>query len=51
MIPSNPFQKTILFGLNYLGKHVYGGTVSGAVKAKRRAAGKAARVARRAGRS
>ena len=50
MVPENPFQAKILFGLNFLGKHVYAGTVSAAEKAKRRAADKAARKARRAAR-
>jgi len=50
MIPENPFQTKILFGLNLLGKHVYGGTVSAAEKAKRRAKSKAARKARKAAR-
>ena len=50
MIPENPFQTKILFGLNLLGKHVYGGTVSPAEKAKRRAKSKAARKARKAAR-
>lgn len=50
MIPENPFQTKILFGLNRTGKHIYGGTVSAAEKAKRRAAGKAARKARKAAR-
>ncbi len=51
MIPVNPFQKTVLFALNYLGKHVYGGTASPTKVAKNRAKSKAARVARRAGRN
>lgn len=46
----NPFQFAILTGLNRLGKHVYGGTVPAATIAKRRAANKAARAARKAGR-
>ncbi|CCQ44685.1 hypothetical protein ARTSIC4J27_614 [Pseudarthrobacter siccitolerans] len=50
MIPENTFQTKILFGLNLLGKHVYGGTVSAATKAKRRKAGKAAKLARKAAR-
>ncbi|MFD0044726.1 hypothetical protein ACFVGV_06000 [Pseudarthrobacter scleromae] len=50
MIPENTFQTKILFGLNFLGKHVYGGTVSAATKAKRRAMNKAARKARRTAR-
>ncbi|MCZ9884656.1 hypothetical protein [Arthrobacter sp. B2a2-09] len=50
MIPENIFQKRVLFGLNRLGKHIYAGTVDPAVKAKRRAAGKAARKARKASR-
>lgn len=50
MIPENTFQKTILFALNYLGKHVYRDTVPASTKAKSRAKNKAARVARRAAR-
>lgn len=48
MIEPNRFQFAILVGLNRLGKHVYGGTVPEAVKAKRRRVNKAARKARRA---
>ncbi|WIC90206.1 hypothetical protein SEA_VROOMVROOM_56 [Arthrobacter phage VroomVroom] len=48
MIEPNKFQFAILVGLNRLGKHVYGGTVPEAVKAKRRKVNKAARRARRA---
>jgi len=44
------FQRRILAGLNMTGKHVYAGTVDPAEKARRRAANKAARKARRAGR-
>jgi len=47
----NPFQRSILFGLARTGKHVYAGTVPTAEKARRRAASKAARVARRANRA
>ncbi|CCQ44336.1 hypothetical protein ARTSIC4J27_260 [Pseudarthrobacter siccitolerans] len=45
----NPFQRRILFALNYTGKHVFGG-IDPAEKAKRRAKGKAQRAARRASR-
>lgn len=41
------YQKAILFALPLLKKHVYEGTVTAATKASRRAANKAARVARR----
>jgi hypothetical protein len=51
VIPENTFQKTILFGLNYLGKHVYRATVPASTVAKSRAKNKAARKARRAGRN
>jgi hypothetical protein len=47
LIPANTFQRRILFGLSLTGKHVYGGTVDPAEKARRRKAGKAARAARR----
>jgi hypothetical protein len=40
----------MLVALGALGKHVYGGTVPGHVKAERRRKNKAARIARRAGR-
>lgn len=46
----NPTGAPMLMALNSTGKHVYGGTVTAAVKAKRRAANKAARRARRAAR-
>jgi hypothetical protein len=46
---SNAFQRRILFALNYTGKHVFGG-IDPAEKAKRRAKGKAQRLARKAGR-
>jgi len=51
MIPENTFQRCILFGLQRTGRHVYAGTVPAAEVARRRAASKAARVARRANRS
>lgn len=38
----------MLLALNRTGKHVYAGTVAGAEKARRRAQGKRARIARRA---
>lgn len=41
------YQKAILFALPLLKKHVYEGTVPPATKASRRAASKAARIARR----
>lgn len=41
------FGMGLLHGLGNTGKHVYGGTVSAAVKASRRAAAKRARRARR----
>ncbi|QNO12717.1 hypothetical protein SEA_SNEK_57 [Arthrobacter phage Snek] len=44
------FQRRILAGLNYTGKHIYAGTVDGAEKAKRRAKGKAAKAARKVAR-
>lgn len=44
------YSRTILFGLVRTGKHVYSGTVDPAVKARRRKADKAARVARRTAR-
>lgn len=43
----NPFHREILFALNRLNKHIYGGTVSPKVKATRRAAGKVAHESRR----
>lgn len=45
----NPFQKRILFALNFTGKHVFGG-IDPAEKARRRKAGKAQRAARKAAR-
>ncbi|WP_186325239.1 hypothetical protein [Cellulosimicrobium sp. TH-20] len=50
MIPLTSYHLAILGGLNRTGKHVYAGTVSDATKARRRAANRAARVARRASR-
>jgi len=47
----NPFQRAVLFGLQRTGRHVYAGTVPATEKARRRAANKAARVARRQNRS
>lgn len=47
----NPYARRILFALNVSGRHVYGGTVSGGEKARRRAAGKAARKARQKARA
>lgn len=47
----NPYQFRILLGLNRLAKHIYGGTVSDAEKARRRKANKAARISRRKNRS
>jgi hypothetical protein len=44
------YQRRILAALNYTGKHIYAGTVTGAEKAKRRAKGKAAKAARKAAR-
>lgn len=43
----NPFQRRILFGLTYTGKHVFAG-IDPAEKARRRKAGKAQRAARKA---
>lgn len=40
----------ILIGLQVMGKHIYAGTVPAHVKAKRRKAGKAAKLARKANR-
>lgn len=51
MIPENTFQRCILFALQRTGRHVYAGTVPAPVKTRRRAASKAARIARRANRS
>lgn len=45
------FQLAILKGLNKLGKHIYGGTVSEETIAKRRAKNKVARVSRRKNRN
>ena len=50
-MPVNLLQRSILFGLQRTGRHVYAGTVPADVKARRRAASKAARKARRANRS
>ena len=44
------FSLAILGGLQGGARHVYAGTVSAAVKAKRRAANKVARASRRANR-
>lgn len=46
----NPFQRAILAALNTTGKHIYGGTVPAAEKARRRRRDKAARAARRVAR-
>ena len=46
----SPARRAMLLALNYTGKHIYEGTVPAAVKARRRAANKAARRARRAAR-
>ena len=46
MIP-NDYQRTILYALNGSGKHIYGGTVSPKVIARRRAANKVASASRR----
>jgi hypothetical protein len=48
---TNRFQRTILFGLNRMGKHIYAGTVPASTIAKRRAANKVARASRRTNRS
>lgn len=45
----NPFQRRILFALNYKNKHVFAG-IDPAEKARRRKAGKAQRAARKAAR-
>lgn len=45
----NPFQKRILFALNFKSKHVFAG-IDPAEKARRRKAGKAQRAARKAAR-
>ena len=50
-LPSNPYQRVILFALQRTEKHVYAGTVPASEKAHRRAQSKAARVARRQNRS
>jgi hypothetical protein len=47
----NPYGLRILLGLNALAKPIYHGTVTASEKARRRKAGKAARVARRVTRS
>ena len=47
---TSPYGKTVLWALNASGRHIYEGTVSARVKARRRAADKAARAARRKGR-
>jgi hypothetical protein len=47
ILEPHPFQRAILIGLNTRGRHVYGGTVSEEEIARRRAAGKRARIARR----
>jgi hypothetical protein len=44
---SDPYQRRILIGLNTTGRHIYAGTVSEEEIARRRAAGKRARIARR----
>ena len=46
----NPTQLAILGAMQGPSKHVYAGTVPAAVKAKRRAANKAARASRKANR-
>ncbi|AYN57777.1 hypothetical protein PBI_DRMANHATTAN_58 [Arthrobacter phage DrManhattan] len=51
MTVDSVFQRRILAGLNYTGKHIYAGTVTAEEKAKRRAKGKAAKAARKASRS
>lgn len=48
--PLERTQRTVLAALSGGAKHVYGGTVPPKTKARRRAANKAARVARRASR-
>ena len=47
----SPARRAMLLALNYTGKNIYQGTVPAAVKARRRAANKAARRARRSGRA
>jgi len=50
-LPQSTYQRNstgLLVAMGALGKHVYGGTVPGAVKADRRRRNKAARAARRA---
>lgn len=47
---TNRYQRRILVALAYAGKHVYGGTVTPEEKARRRAKGKAQRLARMAAR-
>lgn len=42
----NPYQKTILFALNKLQKHIYMGTVDERARAKRRKRGKMQRESR-----
>ena len=41
------YALTLLYAMNRLGKHVYGGTVPSAVVAKRRAANKRAKAQRK----
>lgn len=43
----DPYGFAILMGLNVTGKHIYGGTVPEAEKARRRKANKVARESRR----
>lgn len=47
----SPTSLAMLTALNHSGKHIYGGTVSPSVIAKRRAKNKAARVSRRINRA
>jgi hypothetical protein len=46
-VEPNPYQRRVLLGLNFSGRHIYGGTVSPSTIAKRRARNKVARAARR----
>jgi hypothetical protein len=50
MTESTSYQKAMLFALNVLGKHVYGGTVSLKAKARRRSLSRRQKASRKANR-
>jgi len=50
LLAGNPFQRKILFALNFQGKHIYYGTVPASTTAKRRARNKVAKASRKANR-